>query len=267
MLHEYYLQNVMGEFVSLSDFFPLNVIEGLYTNYTKDGPEPIEYGLPVPPERDGVYVMGADLGQSKDPTEVIVWRVDKTPVQTVFCDTRKGGGWEGGKQFVKFAHTLYKPIWTAVDATGGGGHIAEQLMTELTGIIPFVFSYTSKPLILTALQYAAQRRRFVFPFGPQTKDLVAQMSFYRVDDKELTQDKVMALALVNYAFERWADTNQMRTEIYDDLAMIDTRRGGQMLAGTDTFGPGTIFHLDPASGMYLPDGYGDGGTEDEQWPF
>ena len=257
MLPEYYAQNVMGEFVSLSDFFPMSVIEGLYTRNTKEGVEPIEYALPQGKVTGGIYVMGADLGSTKDPTEVIVWRVDVNPIQTVYVGTTQGKGWEAGKQKVRDVYGLYTPVVTAVDATGGGGHIAEQLVQELTGVIPFVFSFVSKPLALTSLQQAAQGRRFVFPLNRDTEPMVQQMSFYRTDDKDLVQDKVMALALVNHAYDEWAKQHQMTTTLYDDLAFIDVIQGGAGIGGTDDgFGPGTMFEFDPHSGLFMPTGSG-----------
>lgn len=247
MIREYYLQNVMGAFVSLSDFFPLELIEALY----KD----VDYGLPVEPVPGGIYVMGADLGAQHDPTVVQVWRIDTKPVTTVFIDQRRGGGWEQGRRFVCEVYGKYQPVQTAIDATGGGGHVVEQIMNEdkLPGVIPFVFSHSSKPLILTSLQDAAQRKRFVFPYGTATQELVQQMSFYRIDnDKDLTQDHVMALALVNHAYDVWAEQHQVQTTLYDDLMFIEVQNGGEAVSG-DVFGPGTLFRLDPERGMFLPD--------------
>ncbi len=251
MLPEYYAQNVMGEFVSLSDFFPLDTIQGLYRD--------VEYGLQVEPTRGGVYVMGADLGAQHDPTVVQVWRIDVEPAQTVFIKEKRGGGWEGGRKFVAEVYGKYLPVQTAVDATGGGAHVAEQLADEdkIPNLIRFVFSYTSKPVILTSLQDAAQRKRFVFPLCLETNKLVQEMSFYRVDDDKIHQDYVMSLALVNHAYDVWTKAHQLRTTIYEDLAFIEVLRGGQAVSGTDEFGPGTLFRVDPDSGLFLPD-FGEG---------
>jgi len=246
MLPEYYQQNVMGAFVSLSDFFPLDTIVGLY----KD----TDYPLQVEPVQGGVYVMGADLGAKHDPTVVQVWRIDVEPAQTVFIDSRRGGGWEQGRKFVCDVYGKYLPVQTAVDATGGGGHVAEQLVNEdkLPNVIQFVFSHSSKPLILTSLQDASQRRRFVFPYCTQTQELVSQMSFYRIADDKIAQDYVMSLALVNHAYDKWTEQHHLTTTIYEDLSFIETLRGGQAVAG-DVYGPGTLFRLDPGTGMYLPE--------------
>jgi Terminase large subunit, T4likevirus-type, N-terminal len=255
MLPEMYAQNVMGDFISLSDFFPIDTIERLYTRQTKDGPEPIEYDLPVPPKRSGaIYVMGVDLGQVNDPTVCIVWRIDTQPFQMVYAGEVRGKGWEDGKQFAKSVWEMYTPAMTAVDATGGGGHVAEQLVDELENIIPFVFSSVSKPLILTAIQQAAQNRRFVFPLNSSTQTLVQQMSFYRLDDKGIKQDYVMCLALVNHARETFEQRGYMQTELYEDLSFIDVIHGGELVGGVDLgHGPGTLFTMDARTGLFIPD--------------
>jgi hypothetical protein len=128
---------------------------------------------------------------------------------------------------------------------------------ELEGVIPFVFSFVSKPLALTSLQQAAQGRRFIFPLCRETEPMVQQMSFYRTDDKDLVQDKVMALALVNHAYDEWAKQHQMTTTLYEDLAFIDVVQGGAGIGGTDDgFGPGQLFEFDPGSGLFIPTGSG-----------
>ncbi len=80
------------------------------------------------------------------------------------------------------------------------------------------------------------------------------MSFYRLDDKEIHQDYVMALALVNHAREEFEKRGYMQTEIYEDLAFIDVLQGGAGLGGVDLgLGPGTLFTMDPRSGLFTPD--------------
>lgn len=247
MLPEYYQQNVMGAFVSLSDFFPLEAIESLYQD--------VDYSFPVEPVKGAVYVMGADPGAKHDPTVVTVWRIDVKPVQTVFIGARRGGGWDQARRFICDTYGKYTPVRTAVDATGGGGYVAERLAEEdkIPGLIQFVFSNTSKPLILASVQTAALGRVFIFPYCTDTMELVSQMSFYRLDDNRITQDYVMSLALCNYAYDEWTAQHRMQTTIYDDLAFVELLRGGEAMAGTDEYGPGTLFRVDPASGLYVPD--------------
>lgn len=264
MVPEYYAQNVLAQFVSLSDFFTLEQIQALYQNVeytsgtTKEG-IPIPASFPLEPVKGATYVMGVDLGASRDPTVVIVWRIDTAPVQTVYVGEMRNWDWRYSREYVGNLHHKYQPVCTFVDSTGNGAPIAQQLVMDdgLQGVTQFVFSHSSKPDALVKLQDAVQRRKFIFPYVPATKEMVNQMSFYRLDDKDIAQDYVMALALVNLAYEEATKVNQLDTTIYDDLAFIDVRRGGKAVSA-DVMGPGTLFRLDQQSGMYLPIGW----TED-----
>jgi hypothetical protein len=83
-----------------------------------------------------------------------------------------------------------------------------------------------------------------------TQQLVAQLSFYRLDDKNIEQDHVIALALANRAYEQSRKATAMDTQIDDDLAVVQARSGTLPMHVAD--GPGTIFALDPDTGLYYP---------------
>lgn len=250
MLAEYYAQNVMAEFVSLSDFFKLEVIQALYENQ--------DYSLPVEPVKGAEYVMGVDLGAMRDPTVVIVWRVDRQPAETVFVGEMRNTNWRASREFAANTWGTYRPAVTYVDATGVGAPIAQQLIDEdgLTGVEPFVFSNTSKPDAMVRLQDAAQRRKFVFPYVNATKELINQLSFYRLDDKGIAQDYPMALSLVNMAREQYENRYAMHTEFYDDLRAVDVLQGGRAISGEDRdlMGTGTLFEHDWRTGLFVPAG-------------
>lgn len=249
MLAEYYAQNVMAEFVSLSDFFKLESIQALYSEQ--------DYALPLEPEAGADYVMGVDLGAMRDPTVVIVWRVDRDPVETVYVGELRNANWRASREFAVNVYGTYRPAVTLVDATGVGAPIAQQLIEEdgLTGVEQFIFSAASKPEIMVRLQDAVQRKKFVFPYVQQTKELINQLSFYRLDDKNIAQDYPIALALVNLARERFEARHSMRTELYDDLRAVDVLRGGAALGGAeDLMGNGTLFEHDWRTGLFIPIG-------------
>jgi hypothetical protein len=153
----------------------------------------------------------------------------------------------------------YAPIYTAVDATGVGRPVYQQFIEEdgWTNAEEFIFGATSKPDLMTRLQDRVQRTGIKFPYNNDTKELVAQMGFYRLDDKNITQDHVIALALANLAFERAKKNNVLDTTIYDDLNFISVRSGGRSvpldLVGDDQLGPGLIFGMDE-DGFYYPIG-------------
>jgi hypothetical protein len=251
---EYYAQNVLAEFISLSDFFRIEHIQSLYAD--------IDYQLPyTSTDKNARYVMGADLGAMRDPTVVMVWRIDTKPVQLVYCEEIRNTSWQASRAFIRRTYEEYHPIQTAIDASGVGSPIAQQLVEEdgLENVIQFVFTPSSKPEILVRLQDAVQTRKFVFPFATQTKELVSQLGFYRLEDKKLTQDYVMALALTNLAYETATKTNRFETEINPAVNFIDLLRGGQTIGGVepgdDVFNqPGSFFEFDSRSGLFVPAG-------------
>jgi hypothetical protein len=260
MLPEFYAQNVMGEFVSLSDFFKLPHIQALYNG--------IDYSLPVAPVKGGVYVMGADLGQAQDPTVVFVLRIDTDPAQIVYLQKNEGTNWQGQRAFVAQVYGTYQPVKTYIDATGVGAPIYQQLVEQdgLQNTVGHVITHANKPDTLVRLQDAVQRRKFVFPYAHSTKEFINQLSFYKLDDKGIKQDYVLAAAMMNLAWEDHLKAHSMQTTIYDDLAFIEVRSGGQSVTGADMgMGPGTIFRFDGDSGLFLPDMYSQG--DDDGWPF
>lgn len=248
MLPEFYAQNVLAEFVSLSDFFKLEVIQALYAEQ--------DYSLPVEPVKGATYVMGVDLGAMRDPTVVIVWRVDTTPMQVVYVGAQKNSNWRAQRAFVMQTWHTYTPAKTVVDATGVGMPPYQTMIEEdgLENSVGHVITGSNKPDTLTRVQDAAQRKKFVFPYVTSTKELINQMSFYRLDDKDINQDQVIALAMTNLAYEDWSKTNTLDTTIYDDLAVISIERGGEAITGADVYGPGTLFGVDPKTGLFIPIG-------------
>src|SRR5690606_24638333 len=124
---------------SLSDFFKLEHIQALYAG--------IEWTIPREPERGATYVMGIDLGAMRDPTVVIVWRVDKQPAETVFVGAVQNANWRVSREFAARVYGTYQPARTYIDATGVGNPIAQQLVEEdgLQNVELFVIGASNKP--------------------------------------------------------------------------------------------------------------------------
>jgi uncharacterized protein (UPF0297 family) len=247
MLPEYYAQNVMGEFVSLSDFFKLEHIQQLYNG--------VDYPFPMATDTQGVYVMGVDLGAAQDPTVVCVLRIDVEPAQLVFLLGTKNTNWRAQRALVATVWGDYKPAKTYIDATGVGAPIAQQLIEEdgLQNTVAHIITHANKPDTLVRLQDAVQRRKWVFPFNSETKELISQLSFYRLDDKGIKQDYVLGAAMMNLAWEDYLRAGQFSTTIYPDLAAIDVLQNGRGLGGVEMTGrTGTLFTYDARTGMFLP---------------
>jgi hypothetical protein len=169
------------------------------------------------------------------------------------------GSWASARALANQFYRKYRPSYTCIDATGNGRPISQQLIQEdgFEHAEEFIFTATSKPDLMTRLQDRVQSSGITFPYVERTKELVAQMSFYRLDDKNLTQDHVIALALANLAYERARKTVELETEIYDDLNFINIRSGGRQVPDDLLMGPGLVFGIDPDSGLYYPIGQGD----------
>ncbi len=252
MIPEYYAQNILAEFVSLSDFFRIENIQGMY-----DG---VEHELNGEPERSHRYVLGIDLGAMRDPTVCYVLDITASLPKPLLVGLYevKDGSWASAKALANMVYQKYQPVYTAIDATGAGRPISQQLVEEgdWKNTEQFIFGATSKPDLLTRLQDRVQRSGILFPYCNQTKDLIAQMSFYRLDDKLLTQDHVIGLALANWAFEMATRSNQIETVLFEDLQFISVKNDGRDvpldLVSDGMMGPGFLYDIDPATGLLLP---------------
>lgn len=254
MIPEYYAQNILAEFVSLSDFFKIDQIQSLY-----DGVDWELGGEPVPGRE---YVLGVDLGAMRDPTVCFVLDITDVPqsyARLVEVRTIQNGSWAAARALANQVYQKWKPSYSAIDATGVGRPVSQALIEEddWQNAEEFIFSASSKPDLLTRLQDTVQQKGIRFPYCAQTKDLVAQMSFYKLDDKDIHQDHVITLALANLAMAKARFTNRLETELYDDLMIVPVYSGGASVPQDMGMGPGLFFALDPDTGLYYPSGEGD----------
>jgi hypothetical protein len=159
------------------------------------------------------------------------------------------------------AYNLYRPSKTAMDATGVGMTFVDDLVREyeLENVIQFVFSAPSKLDLMTRLQGAIYRREFIMPFCQETRTLIDQLSFYKLDDKKIKNDHPIALALTNLAREDFLRDGLIYSEIDPGLMVTPVWNGGQsipsdLLYGNDDFLPdnGVAFTVDPKTGLFVP---------------
>jgi hypothetical protein len=245
MSPELYAQNVGGQFIDLHDFFGSSVIQRLY--------DEISYPLPQEAKADAAYALGADLGALRDATVVMVFDITQRPYRLVYVRELTNASWEAVYNFVESVIQKYNPLLSVIDETGVGRPTVERLQQNNDRVEGFTFTGATKPDLLTRLQDAAQRRSFVFPFCSETRPIIDQLSLYRLNDRALTTDYVMSLALAIRAIERSAVINEMETDIDDDLLAIPVYRGGEGVPG-DLLdeGSGVRFTVDPDTGLFLP---------------
>jgi hypothetical protein len=106
---------------------------------------------------------------------------------------------------VREGHLLYNSgaqCTTIVDSTGMGGKLFKEEFSIIKPLRDFDFGGTkSKKLeLLNDLKAVVDKGQIKFPRGGPWEDLRRQMLSYKLDDRKIEQDAVMALAIaVRYA--------------------------------------------------------------------
>lgn len=183
--------------------------------------------LPIKGHR---YVTAWDLGRNHDWTVGITLDITKRPWQLVRYERLNKVPWEVIYSRIRDTRKLYGCRWATIDATGPGGDVVEEeLVKRGIPIDPVkVTTRTIKLDLINKMQTAFDEGRQVvrwadsidivsgqpikvpifeepgegewglvrMPFIGQLQD---EMGIYRLDDQDLTQDSVFALALAIYA--------------------------------------------------------------------
>lgn len=153
------------------------------------------------------YVQGCDPGISSDATWAITLDITNRKMMRGVRARKRGG-----KQtitavvnMVREGHLLYSSgaqCTTIVDSTGMGGKLFREEFSIIKPLRDFDFGGTkSKKLeLLNDLKAIVDRGNLKFPRGGVWEDLRRQMLAYKLEDKRIEQDAVMALAIaVRYA--------------------------------------------------------------------
>lgn len=220
MRPELFQQNVMAEFVSISDFFGQDAITALY--------EDVQGEVPAAPKEGHIYAMGVDLGFRRDSTVILVFDItDETSAKVVYVNELANMSQPVVEQAIVQAYNIYQPVKSAIDATGVGLTFTEDLVKDhdLKNVNQFIFSKPSKLDAMTRLQTAVFNKEIKIPFNNATQPLIDQMSFYQLDDSKLTQDYVIAIALANIAREEALSRKVFYNRIDPTLRFIPIRGG------------------------------------------
>jgi hypothetical protein len=157
----------------------------------------------VAPNKRGKYVQGVDPGISHDATWAITLDITiRGKLRGVRVRKR------GGKQsissvvnMVREGHLLYQQdgayCTTIVDSTGLGGRLFQQEFSIIKPLRGFDFGGTKakKVELLNDLKAVIDKGQIEFPAGNTWDELRRQLLTYKLDDKKLEQDAVMALAI------------------------------------------------------------------------
>jgi hypothetical protein len=188
-------QNVDGFFIEARDsYFASQSVEGTF--------DPDASG-DVPPQKGHRYVQGCDPGISSDATwTVVLDYTDRNRIVGVRARRRSG------KQtipavvnMVRENSLLYQQdgafCTTIVDETGLGGRLFRQEFNVIKPLRGYDFGGTkSKKLaLLSTLKAMMDHGTLVIPRGQPWDDLRRQLLSYKLNDKKLETDAVMALAL------------------------------------------------------------------------
>jgi hypothetical protein len=192
-------QNIDGHFIeSRTAFFSSQGIEASFDTTLE---------LEDAPKSAHRYVQGCDPGISSDATWALTIDItSRSSIRGVRARKR------GGKQtitavvnMVREGHLLYNSgaqCTTIVDSTGMGGKLFREEFSIIKPLRDFDFGGTkSKKLeLLNDLKTVIDKGQVKFPRGGVWEDLRRQLLAYKLEDKKLEQDAVMALAIaVRYA--------------------------------------------------------------------
>ena len=195
-------QNVDGYFIESRDaYFASESVDGAF-----DTDAPTE----LPPQRGHRYVQGCDPGISSDATwTVVLDYTDRTRITAVRARKREG------KQtipavvnMVRENALLYQQdgafCTTIVDETGLGGRLFRQEFSIIKPLRGYDFGGTKakKLNLLATLKSMLDKKMIVIPRGQPWDDLRRQLFSYKLNDKKLTTDAVMALALAAWHASR-----------------------------------------------------------------
>lgn len=197
-------QNIDGHFIEGdSSFFDAKAVDGCFVEGMAHRAEP---------EARGRYVQGVDPALVYDATWSIVLKLgdSHTPTTGVLAARLQG------KQTVTKVTSLVRDTHahysegssrcdTGLDTTGMGGKVMRDMLSDITGIrqVDFGGKGNRKLILLTDLKGLIESGRFRFPRSGIWLELRHQLLGYRLKDRGLATDAVMALAVAARVMTRY----------------------------------------------------------------
>lgn len=196
-------QNIDGEFIEgAKGFFDPRAVDGMFID-----------GLPhrQEPEARGRYVQGVDPALTHDATWSVVLRLDtEGPSIGVLAQRKQGKQTVNAVTgMVRATHDLYSEgsarCDTGLDTTGFGGKVFRDTLADMQGIrqVEFGGHGRRKLTILTDLKGLIEQGRLRFPRTGLWLELRRQLLAYRLQDRGLATDAVMALAVAARVMVRY----------------------------------------------------------------
>jgi hypothetical protein len=187
-------QNIDGFFIESRDaYFNADMVDDCFVDFEEE----------IPPHKARRYAQGVDPGISSDATwAVTLDYTERNMIVGVRCRRKVG------KQtipavvnMVREGHLLYNQdgasCATIVDSTGLGGKLFRQEFSVIRPLRDFDFGGTKakKLELLGDLKAVIDRKQLKLPRKGAWMELRRQLLGYKLDDKKLETDAVMALAL------------------------------------------------------------------------
>ena len=181
-------QNIDGHFLEgKHSFFAQSAVDKMFTTDLEEL---------VPAQHGHRYVQGADPALTYDSTWSIV--LDATdPTHVTGTSARHQVGRTTGPviaALVTNQHLAYPGCITGVDTTGFGGALFRDSLPITIKSVEFGGTRGKKLKLLTELKLAIETGKLRFPRSGPWLTLRRQLLGYRLDDKKLSTDAVMALA-------------------------------------------------------------------------
>jgi len=187
-------QNIDGYFIEASDaYFSSTSVDSCFVD---------ELPAEQPPAARRKYVQGCDPGLLSDSTWAITLdNTEKNGIIGVRARTRTGKQTiQAVVNMVREGHLLYNQdstCTTILDETGFGGKMFKQEFSIIKPLRGYDFGGTKakKLELLSDLKATMDKKMIRFPRTGIWMQLRRQLLAYKLDDKKLEQDAVMALAV------------------------------------------------------------------------
>jgi hypothetical protein len=186
-------QNIDGYFIESKDaYFSSTSVESCFVDMPEE----------EAPKVRRKYVQGCDPGITSDSTwSIVLDHTEHGKIVGVRARTRSGKQTiQAVVNMVRENHLLYSQdsnCTTIVDETGFGGKLFKQEFSVIRPLRGFDFGGTKakKLEVLSDLKAALDKKMLVFPKVGVWMRLRRQLLSYKLDDKKIEQDAVMALAI------------------------------------------------------------------------
>ncbi len=218
-----YNQVIKGMFLDAANrMFPLRVVEGMWNGKLKTTPYNPNMVFAGGKNREPEYVEIIDWGVADAGDETVIFIADVTDIaniELIYAWAKQGGDPVELMAMAGFLSMEYGDCPMVMDVSEMGGTIFKKMMKKFK---PITFGQGNKADALTylLLRLRANVRKKLTKDGEDDTEklksyylpkLAKQLSTYKLDDKKLKQDWVMALAMLAWYVEKYKKRSKMKS--------------------------------------------------------